>query len=480
MSLFRKTTPETSSRSSKRFERRLAKLLFCGFIVAVLLYGTVSGLRYWVEKEHRDRLAEIRRAGFPADVEELLRWVDTVHPGTVADRQTPSQQTSVILFQEAFDLASSLDAPSELPDVKTLAELLDKETGISEADLDLIRACVEMHQPVLSLLHLGASLPAGRFSVDFGEGSFPEILHVEPMQDAVRLLRLENALAAIEGDADQVARILETGMALVHPLIGEPFLTSQLLRVICSRVLLYTLNDALHHCLFTDAQLMLLSQQFRDLRSANAFFHAYLSERVLFLGVFDSTAKMMPDATDGWLRYLRGPEERFVAGIIGYVMARDRGSFMGFMEQLLAASHLPYQERTDKYEDARDWVMQSRQNRFTKTVAPSLARTTYPIARDDADGAMFSAAIAVERYRLAHDACPVRLDSLVPVYLETVPEDPFDLQPLRYLSDSEGYRIYSIGPNGRDDGGFMYENVHEGDIVFRVCHSVHFPVREQI
>lgn len=66
------------------------------------------------------------------------------------------------------------------------------------------------------------------------------------------------------------------------------------------------------------------------------------------------------------------------------------------------------------------------------------------------------AAVAIERYRLAHDGqLPETLDMLVPQYLDETPLDPFDGEPLRYRRYQDGYIVYSVGPNRVDDGGYV-------------------------
>ena len=79
-------------------------------------------------------------------------------------------------------------------------------------------------------------------------------------------------------------------------------------------------------------------------------------------------------------------------------------------------------------------------------------------------------ALAVERYRLAKSSLPEVLDELVPEYIEAIPEDPFDGKPLRYKKLDKGYVVYSIGPDGKDDGG-AEEQDDEGrplDVTFTV------------
>jgi len=62
-------------------------------------------------------------------------------------------------------------------------------------------------------------------------------------------------------------------------------------------------------------------------------------------------------------------------------------------------------------------------------------------------------ALAAERYRLDNGRFPENLEQLTGRYIEQVPIDPFDGQPLRYLMDKEQVTIYSVYENMQDDGG---------------------------
>ena len=91
-----------------------------------------------------------------------------------------------------------------------------------------------------------------------------------------------------------------------------------------------------------------------------------------------------------------------------------------------------------------------------------------PVARDEAWRGNARAALAVERYRLVHGVCPERLADLVPDYLDAVPMDPFDGEPLRYRRLETGYMVYSVGRNLVDDGGAEKERGYPPDWVFKV------------
>ena len=107
-------------------------------------------------------------------------------------------------------------------------------------------------------------------------------------------------------------------------------------------------------------------------------------------------------------------------------------------------------------------------------LSSSLLRTRESESRIRTEFDLSVTAIAVERYRLAHDALPESLDDLVPDYLDRVPEDYFagPGQPIRYrIKDNGEYVVYSVGRDQEDDHGEeMEENWYtEGDLTFTVA-----------
>ncbi len=62
-------------------------------------------------------------------------------------------------------------------------------------------------------------------------------------------------------------------------------------------------------------------------------------------------------------------------------------------------------------------------------------------------------ALASERFRLDHGRWPDAPAELVPAYLSSVPYDPYSGGPLNWKRDEHSLIIYSVGLNGKDDGG---------------------------
>lgn len=76
------------------------------------------------------------------------------------------------------------------------------------------------------------------------------------------------------------------------------------------------------------------------------------------------------------------------------------------------------------------------------------------VLTEEAKKQLAAQAIALKRCQLKYGKYPPDLTTLVPEFLPEVLRDPFDGQPLRYRLNPDGtFVLYSIGCDGKDDGG---------------------------
>jgi len=74
-------------------------------------------------------------------------------------------------------------------------------------------------------------------------------------------------------------------------------------------------------------------------------------------------------------------------------------------------------------------------------------------------------AFALAAFQRDHGRYPVKLDELAPAYLDRIPDDLFSNKALIYRPNDTGYLLYSVGPDGKDDGGRGYDDEPRGDDV---------------
>lgn len=96
--------------------------------------------------------------------------------------------------------------------------------------------------------------------------------------------------------------------------------------------------------------------------------------------------------------------------------------------------------------------------------------------------------LALHAYHREYGHFPEELRSLTPVYIDSLPNDPFDLngQPPRYQAKNDSYVLYSVGSNREDDGGldpnededaeFNLWQTAGGDLQLRVLYAPEPPL----
>lgn len=92
---------------------------------------------------------------------------------------------------------------------------------------------------------------------------------------------------------------------------------------------------------------------------------------------------------------------------------------------------------------------------FARLLMPSLSRAVMTHHRGVADRRMAATALAVRLYQADHGGrAPATLADLVPAYLPAVPPDPMSRgRPLNYRADGDTPAVWSVGEDGKDDGG---------------------------
>jgi len=91
---------------------------------------------------------------------------------------------------------------------------------------------------------------------------------------------------------------------------------------------------------------------------------------------------------------------------------------------------------------------------FSMMAIPNYMRACETAVHGEIERQMTLAAIALRRFQLRHGQLPPSLEALVPEFLPAVPCDYLGAKPLSYRLKADGsYVLYSVGEDGKDDGG---------------------------
>ena len=122
-----------------------------------------------------------------------------------------------------------------------------------------------------------------------------------------------------------------------------------------------------------------------------------------------------------------------------------------YMDQIIANSKHPYAARLPFPETPNDPLNQG------MIAGGSMGR--FSLEKTIAANRLLIIGIALKIYKIEHGGYPLKLTELVPNVLPVLPIDPFALSgTFQYRHDKSDYLLYSVGPDGKDDGGIPIED----------------------
>ena len=150
-----------------------------------------------------------------------------------------------------------------------------------------------------------------------------------------------------------------------------------------------------------------------------------------------------------------GPDAARVAAMQARLLLRGKrrilNDYTAFMDASIEAVGAPYAARRPLPAVPDDPV--------NELLIPVIEQARFGAVETDMQNALLTAKLALRAYRLERGAYPRSLAELVPGYLTKIPADPFALDaPLRYRRAGAKYVLYSVGPDGKDDGGRPIRN----------------------
>jgi len=146
----------------------------------------------------------------------------------------------------------------------------------------------------------------------------------------------------------------------------------------------------------------------------------------------------------------------------------------GLIKSVTAAPREALKQAAEAERKADDALERRRPRAIlTALLAPSVSAATVKHVAQYQSLLLMQTALAVEMYRNDKGQLPESLDGLVPQYLPAVPEDFSSEGKIRYAKDTKGYRLWSVGRDGKDNGGVVlmegsWPKVEGSDLVFRV------------
>jgi len=433
---------------------RLPRLLVTLSVLAgVAVFGvilTFSAWRWSLAGDIDAKTAAIKAAGLPVDWQDLKNWPISI----------PDNENAAFIYTNAIAHLNG-DSIENITDIDDPAQLRRPISAKMRAEFDWV---VKTNSLALTIISQVTNAGKSRYPITF-DGPNLLVPHLAGLRKLAEVLEYDAILKAADSNGPAASDDVLSILKLSQSLDEEPVLISQLASVGILGISCDTVQGVLSHTPLPEGQLSKLESQFSAAEATNRILTGLIGDRALNNGLLrlalDDPQKFIDignshssgDGDDDGIKLPRNPGVGWK--ILG-LFERDRDFYLNAMATniLLIAQGPPASLAMTDEDDRLSDEAANNLDVFSAMLLQELGRVASSDARDRARLRDAIAAIAIERWRSAHHgALPDSLSNLAPAFLPAVPVDPFDGNPLHYKKLTNGYCIYSIGPNLRDDGG---------------------------
>jgi hypothetical protein len=443
----------TESPPRSRWRKRLLfggliVLVFAGLWVAAFVYINATGAR---------RLQQVIAELDARDPDWRLENLEAKR------RVIPDEQNGALRILAATPLMPpagwSAQNDQLFQDLKPERQL--NALQIKALDEDLKKA-----EPALHEARKLKDLPNGRFPIVWSpDGIGTRIPHVQDARTIAQLLANDVLLRAqekdLKGALDSCRALLNAGRAIGD----EPTLISMLVRVAIQAIAVKKLERVLAQGEPRDEDLAAIQHLLEDEDKQPLLHIAALGERALGFRATQALANgwITPAALAnfslgrmGQLGVGQYTVDNLVATLRVGSPTKSVAALLEFETEFVETTKLPEAEQSQRLQQLQ--ATMPSQPLLVQMLVPALVKVSDAVQRSRAVLRTAIAAMAAERYRQVQGRWPAALADLVPKYLEKVPVDPFDQAPLRLRKTVDGLVIYSVGPDGQDNGGNITSN----------------------
>jgi hypothetical protein len=414
-------------------------LLLKWIAIAVVALGVLYAVLLGVStRSLRRAYAELEADGRPMSANEIIP-----PPLGIAENAAPLYEAAALqlraraaggttLFEELSSLAKNiLDKEPEPHQVARFAELLESnEVGAA-----------------LKLVDEGASRAGYRSELDYSKGAEILLRHLPELRGLTWIQCARARMEAAEGDPEKAWRTILLTLNLADALRTEPILISQLVRIAQLRIVTSAIRGMCSVRMPDPGVAGELQQKVRGFEDQQPLVLAFDGERLL-MGEwgFRLPRKELPTLLG------MNDENPFLPleGSLGLKPLRqaDHAAYLRLMGDQAKMALLPYSAEDEPHLERRFsripvyYVL-------TRVMTPALARAKTRHMEMVALAKVTRAGLAAMKYRTEHGAYPADLSVLEMADAQ----DPFGGGPLRYEPRENGFILYSIGPNLKDENG---------------------------
>lgn len=400
------------------------------------------------------------RRGIDAEIAAIRAKGEPVAPEQLIHPPIPDSQNSAIILNQAF---------AKYPKKPTSAVLafIRLHAPTPGAKDDLAR-----YDGLAPLVERGLQRPQCDFRVDWSKGLVAEHPHYDKLARFAQVLAAMAIVEARGGNAHRAAKLIDDGLRLGELLKDEPVLIGQVIRYDIMSTMTDALAAVLCSCPLAPDDAARIDARLASIHPIPGWANAAVGQRTLGIAVFDEIFGRRyptdfmdkPGSTQPAKRVTQqGRSMRLRPKLYARVTwTLDELQYLERMRSLVRSEGQPYAEHmracpTD-YDTYTGWA---RVAVVTCVLLPPW--TSEPAHTASARIAAGRILLRVHAFRARHERYPSQLTELQTTDKWAAPADPYSGKPFIYRRHGNGFILYSIGPNMRDDGGRQLRSLRRAE-----------------
>jgi hypothetical protein len=425
------------------------------------LFEFIPGTQHWRDTNAMKRAGEIAprydAAARALKLEKSVRSNSWIAP-----------RTDMAAWQKAFLQPTNRADSAETDMVANLAKgsTLNSSSNVNnqEAAMAVLAALSEC-DTLIEELRVDSKRPYSRFNIRYNEDNPAAILlpHLAVLKHLCQIVQLRASAELALGRIEEAFADVNLMFRLIDASREESIVISQLVRMALLQLTLQPIAEGMHA--WSEPQLRALEERLQRFDFCTDVKHTLEAERIFFgggvidfirrsPGTFDAIANeaVLPGvvwaiAPNGWFDLEKLNYSRLFEG---YLTPR-----IDLINRRISPSAaLAADERIAREARKSPAVLFLRHRVLSGLLMPTLSNVFRKAAFAQTGADVAAIACALERFRRAKGEFPESLEALNPMFMEKLPHDIINGQPLKYRRiEDRQFALYSVGWNETDDGG---------------------------
>lgn len=413
--------------------RRLYGTFILMVLILVCTQGCSSG------PDVKSELSRIKAEGAPLTLKEL------------DGPKIPDSINGALVYQQAFNEMKQKGSVKDFDLIKrafTASYPLKTKDEWKALDRTLAK-----YNQILPMVEKAQAMSECRFPINYEKkgalgARYP---HFAPLRNLSRILFAKAVLSTRNGKTDEAVHYLDLGFKLNDALTYHQSLVAYLVRIVIINTGTSAVKEIIKCNSLPKAHLQHLSNLLANISIVNGASEALKTERAMTISIFDTVREKGPCYLLLDAKELK-PFKKTRAHILRCNM--DELYYLQHARKYIQATSLSYRDAVKSGRDYDDLPSDTPKYAIVSPLGlfpPASLMKNRDRIQAEINGTRIALALAA--YKTNHHAYPAKLNELSKFLGGKVPIDPFAGKPFTYSQQGNGYLLYSIGPDLKDQVG---------------------------